>query len=1009
MVFNNYEKKRNLNQNSLSVLLNKMVGNKFLKSIFYFVAFVVLIFCFNRVSAVSANDSLNQVYQCGTLDSPGAYTMNQSIIQSVNALCINLTVQNIALNCAGYNITSTTANKAGVHSEQINTTIKNCVITMRNTNGGRGIYLSNANNSYILNNTLNSQFDGLILANTSYTRIENNTASSNRNYGITLVQSPNNNVTNFVGNSNLLHSLRLYLSSNNIITSVTANSSSGDAIVFSTNSNNNTLTNLIASYGSDMGMNILASSNNTFINITTNSNAPNSNQPYGIYLNSNSSGNQFFNVTSNSNDYGIYITSSANNNFQTLTLRDNGKAGIYMDSNSNNTFQTVSFDSNNYGIYSLSSNSTFSSINMTHNLYAIFQSGSIITFSGSNKFYDNLNPAIINSSLINENLERTYAKNSNVGLNISIYYPNGTIASDFDYNITVYPDSSYSVTNNSNNLTINFTAVKEGIYGVKINVTLSDLNITETRNFAFLVGNTSSSQVRHYMHSDRPSRGQGKGTGTNSGAAYSYATTTDEALNDLSFIQYSPDQVINQYFLIKNISLGWFYKGTDTPLSKIQRYVSFDTIADYNQSLPDSSSYVFNVTNFTNLNITSDYPWRIYWIAFKLSASSPYALSNLTQQSYADITYLYSGPQITYFGENTGSDIKNARILSSTFVDSEKKTSTIQLDGAGNFTMVFNLTSANYSVKYDDILCPSQNCTVNSNSGGLINVTFYLGSEHTLSLVENATPPNILVNSPANTEYTTTSVLFNLTVTDSAAVDTCKYSLDGGAANTTIANITSSEWSASLTLAEGSYTASFYCNDTFGNLNNSESRSFSINLPDAADSGSSGSLPSFTVGEVDLEKGYEKQMREGFKITFNAGGGKTEKHSLVVKDVSKDSATIVISSEPITMTLKVNETKKVDLDTNGFYDLEVSLKEIKGYFAKIGLKTINEKIIGEEIHETKETVSENGTAAIEEDKKEVNLFLIFASAVIVIILIICLIIFSRLGKKRKLRKLLRGY
>ncbi|MEK6935445.1 MAG: hypothetical protein AABW67_01530, partial [Nanoarchaeota archaeon] len=72
----------------------------------------------------------NIVYQCGTINQLGSYVMNQSITNnSLTGPCINITAQNITLNCQGHYILSDD-NYAGVYSNQINTTIKNCNISM---------------------------------------------------------------------------------------------------------------------------------------------------------------------------------------------------------------------------------------------------------------------------------------------------------------------------------------------------------------------------------------------------------------------------------------------------------------------------------------------------------------------------------------------------------------------------------------------------------------------------------------------------------------------------------------------------------------------------------------------------------------------------------------------------------------------------------------------------------------------------------------------------------------
>ena len=99
------------------------------------------------------------------------YTQQADIVQTENADCIVISAQNITYDCNGYSITSN-YNVSGVHSNQFNTTIKNCNISMGKGSGGYGIELGNifygfADNSYIYNTTLNEQYICLLYTSPS--------------------------------------------------------------------------------------------------------------------------------------------------------------------------------------------------------------------------------------------------------------------------------------------------------------------------------------------------------------------------------------------------------------------------------------------------------------------------------------------------------------------------------------------------------------------------------------------------------------------------------------------------------------------------------------------------------------------------------------------------------------------------------------------------------------------------------------------------------------------------
>jgi len=128
-------------------------------------------------------------------------------------------------------------------------------ITVKNLNlhnNSHGILLVNTTNSKILNNTANSNgYEGISLHYySSNNSLTNNTANSNSWNGIYLGSSSNNFLTNNTANSN---SYGIYLgsSSNNFLTNNTANSNSYDGIYLDKFSSNNTLTNNTANSNSN--------------------------------------------------------------------------------------------------------------------------------------------------------------------------------------------------------------------------------------------------------------------------------------------------------------------------------------------------------------------------------------------------------------------------------------------------------------------------------------------------------------------------------------------------------------------------------------------------------------------------------------------------------------------------------------------------------------------------------------------------------------------------------------
>src|SRR3989339_65476 len=138
--------------------------------------------------------------------------------------------------------------------------------------------------------------------------------------------------------------------------------------------------------------------------------------------------------------------------------------------------------------------------------------------------------------------------------------------------------------------------------------------------------------------------------------------------------------------------------------------------------------------------------------------------------------------------------------------------------------------------------------------------------------------PNVTINTPLNTTYGST-VVFNVTATDSSGISACVYSLDN-ALNVSMTNITVSEWNATnSSMTEGSHNVKFYCNDTLGNINGSLNRTFSINyIPtiisvkiNSTTNSSTENIKGYcnaTDGDGD-DLAYQYQWYNGSKVYFN--------------------------------------------------------------------------------------------------------------------------------------------
>jgi len=138
--------------------------------------------------------------------------------------------------------------------------------------------------------------------------------------------------------------------------------------------------------------------------------------------------------------------------------------------------------------------------------------------------------------------------------------------------------------------------------------------------------------------------------------------------------------------------------------------------------------------------------------------------------------------------------------------------------------------------------------------------------------------------------------------------------------------------------------------DIVGN-NGTASGIFSLTVIEAVGTSPAGGTAAAAAGTTHVVS--STQFAEGttatlaandkFKVTFTPSGATApQSHSISVSSVSTSSVTVIISSDPITVTVNVGEEKKVDVNGDGTYDVSVKLNKIVGTKADLTVKQIAE-------------------------------------------------------------------
>jgi hypothetical protein len=92
-----------------------------------------------------------------------------------------------------------------------------------------------------------------------------------------------------------------------------------------------------------------------------------------------------------------------------------------------------------------------------------------------------------------------------------------------------------------------------------------------------------------------------------------------------------------------------------------------------------------------------------------------------------------------------------------------------------------------------------------------------------------------------------------------------------------------------------------------------------------------------TVSDKKMIEGVALEVGQNDVVKFDF---EEEKHGMRINLVSPDSVDLTISSEPINLSLKINEIKEVDLNNNGLFDLKIKLVSIVNGKATIAFQKI---------------------------------------------------------------------
>jgi hypothetical protein len=692
-------------------------------------------------------DPITYINQCQALATAGeTYTLNASILNdTIITDCLRVTNQNITVDYAGFSISSI-KNLTGVYTNQKNTTVKNCNVTM----GGTGT----ANIQAIGIEYVAGATDGLIF---------NNTANSNIGYGI-FINSPDRlNVTGNTGTSIAGVGIRSIGSENSSFNSNTGTS--------------------VTNYGLGIESSGL---NNVEFNLGI------GNKTYGLNLESLSDSVIFYNNGTSNSSYGIYLIDSTNVTFNHNLGISLGGRGIYVVRGINSTYFSnigigtigMIFNTNSFG-------------NITNNTGTSVANGDglnydtvIHSFISSNIGTSTLSNGIESMDCLNN----TYISNVGISNNTYGFYIRSTTNSTFNYSIGT-SNSSYGtyVYTSNNNLITNIKSISLGSvannYGMTFrqsnnNVVQDCLNITGTKGdiLYIVVAPTNNTFIN-----------------------CSYRTSNETVVAGASLIRkwYYRANVTETgtSIPVNNANItAWNSSGTEqfsllttnglTPITTIIDYINLGGVRNYysnyqiNATIPgDTASHLYNVTNeLNNLNDTFQLGTLIF-LQSPANNTSYNLLNNTFQCNASGITltnlgiYVFENGGLIHNASIVVTGISNSTLFSFDIYSgnhtwfcsaNDKNASSYNLYNPENVFIGYTNASALFifrNNKINESLPDGQ-----TNETGFYNVTNFNVRNVSIYSSVNYTVPQVTLKANGNSNYTTSIVIdttnktiFNLT------------------------------------------------------------------------------------------------------------------------------------------------------------------------------------------------------------------------------------------------------
>ncbi len=369
----------------------------------------------------------------------------------------------------------------------------------------------------------------------------------------------------------------------------------------------------------------------------------------------------------------------------------------------------------------------------------------------------------------------------------------------------------------------------------------------------------------------------------------------------------------------------------------------------------NSTNYLINSTSFNatsnsltvQLNLTNlsrdTYTWNCF--AYDSQGNNAYATSNYTFIRPLIHTTLESPL------DNTYSNTNSTNFTCNSYSSSNSSLSNVTFYLWNSSTLIHNSTKnisgesneSNFNYTFSNQGNYTWNCKAINNQSD----SNFADSNYTF--IYDSIFPNITLISPANSYSSTgtTSITFQYNVSESY-LENCSLIINNAIDQTNSSINQSITNSFIKSLSAGTYNWKINCTDSANNIANSSQRTITINAQSSGSSGSGGSSgggravsTTYTISDSEIRQGISKKLPIGGEINFNI---KNKSHELKINKILDNKVILTIQSNPINLTLKPNQIRKINFDDDLYYDFFIKLDSINFYKANITIQEIHEKI-----------------------------------------------------------------